>query len=125
MTEELTAELAGILSWVVGRVGPADPSGEFTEPISTIERKSPSLNFRLRVLIAPREACEDPQDFCSGLHSSRFSRRRSKINKLNGHIMTKPISASEQGLKPHYRVRVVLTRCSTSHRGPSPRSTRT
>ena len=28
LTEELTAELAGILSWVVGRVGPADPSGE-------------------------------------------------------------------------------------------------
>jgi hypothetical protein len=50
LTEELTAELAGILSWVVGRVGPADPSGEFTELISTIERKSPSLNFRLRVL---------------------------------------------------------------------------
>ena len=50
LTEELTAELAGILSWVVGRVGPADLSGEFTELISTIERKSPSLNFRLRVL---------------------------------------------------------------------------
>ena len=28
LTEELTAELAGILSWVVGRVGPADLSGE-------------------------------------------------------------------------------------------------
>ena len=107
LTEELTAELAGILSWVVGRVGPADPSGEFTEPISTIERKSPSLNFRLRVLIAPREACEDPQDLPSCTRQgSRAGEARS--TNWNGHIMTKPISASEQGLKPHYRVRVVL-----------------
>jgi hypothetical protein len=28
LTEELTAELAGISLLVVGRVGPADPSGE-------------------------------------------------------------------------------------------------
>jgi hypothetical protein len=39
--------------------------------------------------------------------------------------MTKPISASQMGLKPYYRVRVAfLTLCPTSHRGPSPRSTR-
>ncbi len=125
LTEELTAELAGILSWIVGRVGPADPSGEFTEPISTIERKSPSLNFRLRVLIAPREACEDPQDLPSCTRQgSRAGEARS--TNWNGHIMTKPISASEQGLKPITESgSSFLTRCSTSHRGPSPRSTRT
>ena len=35
--------------------------------------------------------------------------QRSKINKRKDHIMTKPISTSEQGLKPHYRVWVVVS----------------
>ena len=40
--------------------------------------------------------------------------------------MTKPISASEQGLKPHYRVWVVVRNALLHpHRGPRPRSTRT
>ncbi len=38
--------------------------------------------------------------------------------------MAKPISASEQGLKP-IESEWSFLRCSTSHRGPSPRSTRT
>jgi hypothetical protein len=54
----------------------------------------------------------------ANLHSSRFSRRRSKINKLKDPIMTKPIRASEQGLKPTTESgSSFLTRCSPSHRG--------
>ena len=47
LTEELTAELAGILSWVVGRVGPADPSGEGTEPKSSTETILACYRIRL------------------------------------------------------------------------------
>ena len=37
LTEALTAELAGIRSWVVGRVGPADRQGKFTWPMSSAD----------------------------------------------------------------------------------------
>ena len=50
MREELTAELAGILSWVVGRVGPADPSGQgkFTE-----SKSSPDSILALQDFVSP------------------------------------------------------------------------
>ena len=59
LPEELTAELAGIRSWVVGRVGPADPSGQgkFTESKSSADSILALQDFVSPVAAFVRDRC--------------------------------------------------------------------
>ena len=62
---------------------------------------------------------------CQAALAEVLAQKKARSTNWNGHIMTKPLSAIEQGLPITESGSSLLTRCATSHRGPSPRSTRT
>ena len=84
-----------------------------------------SLNFKLRVLIAPEGKPVKTRKTCQAALVEVLAQKKARSTNWNGHIMTKPISTIEQGLPITESGSSLLTRCATSHRGPRPRSTRT